>query len=100
MKWISVNDRLPDKGAEVLAFYKNSNGKKRRIRAVYIRKFEEEEDYESEMDCDYNEELDCYYLPEGWYECIDNWSEYTSIYVHEGEVTHWMPLPAPPEGEE
>ena len=33
----------------------------------------------------------------GWYECIDNWDDYTEVAIHEGEPTHWMPLPAPPQ---
>ncbi len=32
----------------------------------------------------------------GWYECINNWDDYTEVAIHEGEPSHWMPLPAPP----
>lgn len=35
-------------------------------------------------------------LEGGWYECIDNWDDYTEVAIHEGEPSHWMPLPAPP----
>ena len=29
-------------------------------------------------------------------ECINNWDDYTEVAIHEGEPSHWMPLPAPP----
>lgn len=29
-------------------------------------------------------------------ECIGNWDDYTEVAIHDGEPTHWMPLPAPP----
>lgn len=35
----------------------------------------------------------------GWYECIDNWDEYSQVAINEGEPTHWMPLPTPPKGQ-
>lgn len=35
-------------------------------------------------------------LEGGWYECIDNWDDYTEVAIHEGEPSHWMPLPARP----
>lgn len=35
-------------------------------------------------------------LEGGWYECINNWDDYTEVAIHEGEPSHWMPLPAPP----
>ncbi len=38
----------------------------------------------------------CLGLKGGWYECIDNWGDYTEVAIHEGEPSHWMPLPAPP----
>lgn len=47
---------------------------------------------------DYNEEEDEYYLKEGWYECINNWDEYSSIVIGDF-VTHWQNLPEPPKEE-
>ena len=55
-----------------------------------------ESDDDSEIS-EYDEATDCCYTPEGWYEKIDNWGDYSSVAVVEGEVTHWMPLPAPPQ---
>ena len=95
--WISVDERLPDAG-HCLATYRNQHGKLRIIRAKYARQFEidADEDAIDQGNCEYNEADDTFYLKAGWLECIDNWDDYSSIYVTEGEVTHWMPLPAVP----
>ncbi len=99
-QWISVEDRLPDSGLCVLAYYTNSHGKGRRIRAEYVAPKSREVEWEyadPDTQCvEHDEESDSFYLTAGWYELIDNWEEYTSIAVVEGEVTHWMPLPAAP----
>ena len=91
--WISVEDRLPEK--ECLAAYSTPNGKVRLIRAKYARKFQIEAE-DDDCETEYNEDDDTFYIKEGWLECIDNWGEYSSCYVVEGIVTHWMPLPAAP----
>jgi hypothetical protein len=101
--WIPVSTKLPKSGVTVLACYKNSLGKVRRIRANWIAEKTEEASSECEFG-EYDEATDCYWTPEGWYECIDNWDEYSSIAVHEGQITHWMPMPedpytAPPQRE-
>lgn len=92
--WISVDQLLPTKNC--LAFYKNSHGKERIVKAFYAKKFEVEQSTDTEF-YDYNEENDSYYLPKGWHECIENWDEYSSVAICEGIVTHWMPLPKYPE---
>jgi len=84
---------LPKEDQIVIATYLNSYGKRRRVRAVYIRQYEEELDYDDDSDYEYNEENDTYYLKEGWYELIDNWSDYSSVAVCEGEVDYWMQMP-------
>jgi len=101
--WIPVADAMPVSGLIVLACYKNSLGKLRRIRAHWIAAKTEEASGECEFG-EYDEEADTYWNPEGWYECIDNWDEYSSVAVHEGEITHWMLMPdypytAPPQRE-
>jgi Protein of unknown function (DUF551) len=94
--WIPVSERLPASGVTVLACYDNRSGRLRRIRASWVAAKSCESSPESEIG-EYDEETDCYYDPEGWYEKIDNWGDFTAVAVCEGEVTHWMPLPAPPQ---
>jgi len=96
--WKSVADGLPTGAKAVLAHYKNSLGNSRIIKAQYMPKFFEEYNSDSDgLDADYCEESDCYYWPEGWYEKIDNWDDYSAVVVYQGEITHWMPLPASPD---
>jgi len=97
--WISVTDRLPDK--KVLAAYKNRLGNWRTIIAEYIpprtQRCEDFYDWDVGYESDYDEETDTEWVKEGWVECIDNWDEFASIDMCEGQVSHWMPLPKPPE---
>jgi hypothetical protein len=93
--WIPVSERLPE--GTVLAYYTNSHGKGRRIRARYVKRFTQESEDIDNFDAQYNEDDDTYYDAEGWYELIDNWGDYSSVAVVEGEITHWQPLPPPPK---
>lgn len=95
--WVSVADRLPASGRTVLATYLNSAGKSRRIRAQYVAaKSRESNGDDGDLECEYDEEADACYWPAGWYECINNWSDYTHVFVNEGEITHWTDMPAAP----
>ena len=94
-EWISVEDELPT-SKNVLVHYKNSLGRYRIVKAFYAPQSTIESNSESDAYDEYDEEKDTYYLKQGWYECIDNWEEWSSIFIHEGEITHWMPLPEPP----
>ncbi len=94
--WVPVAERLPDSGKTVLACYRNGAGRVRRIRAVWVAAKTCEANPESEIG-EYDEASDTYYDPEGWYEKIDNWDDYTAVVVYQGTVTHWMPLPPAPE---
>ena len=98
MNWISVKERLPQ-GYEspVLAYYKNSLGNGRRVKAFYAPEKTIESDPEGDSYDEYDEDTETYYLREGWYECIDNWEDFSSVYIYQGNITHWMPLPEPPE---
>ena len=95
MKWIKLEERLPESSVPVIVYVQNVNGNStRRLRAVYAEKFtlecvpEEMDDF-----AEYDENTDTYWLPEGWYE----WNEYEDCHFHiEATVTHWMPLPDPP----
>ena len=91
-QWISVEDRLPDK--KCLAYYANELGNARTVCAKYTKKYSEEAGTDDEW-IDYCEADDTYYYPEGWYEMIDNWDDYTFVTINH-QVTHWMPLPSPP----
>ena len=98
-KWISVHDKLPGNGVDVIAYYKNVHGYSVQIIGHYMRRWTEESNCD-ECNDEYSEELDGYFLIEGWYERVNNWDDYDSITVHEGDVTHWMPLPMPPNEDE
>ena len=93
--WVPVAKRLPDSGRTVLACYRNEIGNWRRIRAIWVAANTAESSAESEIG-EYDEASDTYYDPQGWYEQIDNWDDYSAVAVHQGEVTHWMLLPEPP----
>lgn len=75
----------PMTGRKVLLAYVNRNGKPRTVMARWLT-----DDQAAETDAD------GVGLEGGWYECIDNWGDYTEVAIHEGEPTHWMPLPPPP----
>ena len=69
MKWIDVNDKLP------IDFKKVSNHETMEVLIV------------SDGVTNYCE-FSCGPLPEPWYKFED---------FHKGFITHWMPLPPPPE---
>ena len=93
VQWIPVSERMPGSGEFVLAYLKNPLGKGRRIRAFWATKRTLESSGEFDDWADYDEEKDCYYTPEGWYEA----NEYEETHWHVTDpVTHWMPLPEPP----
>ena len=93
-EWIPVSaEILPENEQNVLWTFKNSVWKKIVIRCFYARKFQVEMYDDPYEFWEYNEEKDEYYLPEWWYEC----NEYEEInYRVSDTVTHWMPLPLPP----
>jgi len=100
MNWIKTSDMLPPSGKKVIAAYRNSAGNWRQIMAFWVApKTEEANEEWEEGTAEYDEEADCYWVKSGWYEQIDNWDEYTSCAVGEGEVSHWQPRPEPPSDE-
>ena len=95
--WISVEERMPEPNTQVLAHYLNRLGKGRRVRAEWIASHTVEASDDAWGDgADYDDATDTYYSPAGWYECVDNWDELAYLFINEGTVTHWMPLPAAP----
>lgn len=102
MEWISVKDRLPESGVHVLLCCEmHRHGGEIAGKYVCDGYYAEANKiiaggFPDECDCEYSEEDDEYYLREGWYEVIKNWDDYNSVTVGDF-VTHWMPLPEPPE---
>lgn len=94
--WISVIYYLPEAGKKVLATFENSHGKRRIICGHYVPRWTIESDCEEDSYDEYSDEEDAYFLCEGWYENIENWGDFSSVHVCEGDVTHWMPLPEAP----
>ncbi len=95
MKWVPVSVALPVPGVPVLVFVRYGSTCSRRLRAQYS-------DGRSLPVCDelkgeygeYDEETDEYWCPEGWYETNEHEEIHWAI---DGDVTHWMLLPEPPE---
>jgi hypothetical protein len=82
-QWISVETKLPE--GVVLVSYQKKYAGNLICKACYFKKHEQETNDDDHYD--YNEEDDTYYIPEGWYECIDNWDDYSSVAI-QGVVTH------------
>ena len=79
-------ETAPKTGAKLIAWYLNRNGKARTVMARWLT-----DEQAAETDAD------GVGLEGGWYECIDNWDDYTEVAIHEGEPAYWMPLPAAPQ---
>ncbi len=84
MEWQPI-ETAPKTGRKIIVAYINRSNKPRTVMARWLT---DEQAAETDGD-DVG-------LEGGWYECIDNWGDYTEVAIHEGEPTHWMPLPAPP----
>lgn len=94
--WINATDSKPPPGRIVLAHYRNALGKSRIVRAQWIAENTVESgDNDLDEVGEYNEADDTFYLPEGWWEQIDNWDDYSQVWMHHN-VTHWTYMPLPP----
>jgi hypothetical protein len=78
-------ESAPKTGRKVILFYKNRLHVGRTVIARWLT-----DEQATEIDGD------GVGLEGGWYECIDNWDDFTEVAIHEGEPSHWMPFPAPP----
>ena len=94
--WISVDERLPNNQQRVLIAYECHHRKRAVTMGWHVKAKSIESSYfESEVDDEYDEETDCYYLKEQWVDESRESEYHYPIY----RVSHWMPLPKPPEGE-
>lgn len=93
--WQPINTAPPQQ--EVLIHYTNRCGKSRIVKARFTPRFTVASSGGSDDEYDeYDEVNDRYTYCEGWYEQIDNWSDYSAVHVCEGEPDYWHPLPEPP----
>lgn len=91
---MSVSDAMPESGRKVLAFYRNRLGMARMVCAEWVAACTREVTEADDLDGDYDDTADTVYWTEGWYERIDNWDDFSSVAITEGEVTHWADLQA------
>ena len=96
MRWVSVDERLPDPGKLVQFYWVNSLGNGRSSIGEFDPGFTREchEEYLEWDDdtVDWRDEVP--YRKPGWY---DEPSAGEYYYAVTDPVTHWMPLPAPPD---
>ena len=103
-EWILCDDQLPYANKDVLITFREYIGYSGKYvygvcKAVYIpQHFIKSEDLWSQNDCYelevYDEDEDCFYVKEGWYEIVENWYDYTHVYINK-KVIAWTPLPEP-----
>lgn len=86
-------------GKYVLVYYENAAKRGRTIIAKFTPRFtvESHSDGCGDDADEYDEANDRYTYREGWWERVDNWDDFSCVYVNEGVPIYWMPLPEPPK---
>lgn len=90
--WIPVSERLPENTKNVIAFYLNSHGNGRRVRAFYAAQHQVEDDSDDGLPGS-EEHNGTMFVPAGWYETNESEDYYYRV---DGEVSHWHPMPPSP----
>ena len=98
MKWISVSDRLPPAEKKVILHQYVNDIRQVQIYGYYAPKntIEYEGDDEFGFVADYDDATDKFYIPQGFYELIENWGDLSFVAVT-GRITHWMERPESPQ---
>ena len=103
-RWIPCKTALPKTEEKVFVTCEHLDiyGKPHRYvcKAYHVDRYTVRADFDYwDEGCDeYREEDDQFYVLEGWYECIHNWGDYSSVRITEDKVVAWCPLPEPWKG--
>ena len=99
--WIPCSRELPEINKNVQVTFREYMKWSKKYRygvckAIYISQYSIKSENMGWNDCEdveeYDETVDTYYVKSGWYEVIENWDDYTHVYIN-CEVTAWQPLP-------
>lgn len=94
MEWQPIDENAKS-GKKLLLSLVNVAGNRRAIVGFWVEKFTIEDDGGS--DESYVDEKDgTYYWREGWYESLESHDDYSCLYAAQDSITHYMPLPPPP----
>ena len=85
---------LPQSEKQVLLTCISDNERIYECKGYYLAKHSKEIGCADDLESDYDEETDRNYCPEGFYECIENWGDYSFVYIND-TVLAWQPLPEP-----
>lgn len=94
MDWQPIDENAKT-GKKLLLSLVNVAGNSRTIVGFWVEKFTIEDDGDSEESC-VDEKDGTYYWREGWYESLESHDDYSCLYADKDSITHYMPLPPPP----